>query len=147
MSSAPEKATLDFYLFTLIFIVPLVITAIIWIIGRISDKIYLLTTGWFGVLFSAVLTAYLFIYVIVIGVFQPVGVPLTSDDPKILAVSLGYVVLPFLIPGILVWLLLKKYSLDSQKGVKNDFVYILGYLYMGIIFTIQFYAFSRVVVL
>lgn len=137
MTIAPEKTAMYWSSLALIFVVPLIFTAIIWILGRISDKVYLLTIGWFGVLYSIFYTVYTFLILVVVGILQP-----AFGDPRMVGLVIGWVIVPFLIPGILVWFLLKKYATNYKGDVKKDFVYIFGYLYIGLIFTIQFYAYT-----
>jgi hypothetical protein len=134
----PEKAPAYFSALLLAFMIPLIITALIWVIGRFSENIYLLTTAWCGELYSMVYLVYfLFLMVIVgIGAFQA-----QAMEFHINVLMLGFLLCPFLIPCLSLWFLIKKYS-RKDKPIKIDVAYILAFLYMGIIFMIQFYAYS-----
>jgi hypothetical protein len=137
--TVPEKTSTYFSAFLLAFMIPLIITALIWVSGRFVENIYLLTTAWCGCLYSMVYLVYfLFLMVSVgIGVLQ-----VQTMEFHMNVLVFGLLVFPFLIPCISLWFLIKKYSCEEKKSIKKDVAYILAFLYMGIIFTLQFYAYS-----
>lgn len=122
--------------YALIFIIPLLLTAIIWVIGRLGEKTSVSLVAWFGVIYS-------FFYSLIFIFYLVIPTNLIENIGSGVTISILFFPLIASVIGLL--FLERKYEKFLGKTLtKKDLIFIFSFMFIGVIYFVQFYGYSLI---